>query len=189
MACPSLLARPRRSPSSRCRDPHLEERARGLLLPWAPALASSVRVGWNSRLRTTAGIAVLSSREVWLNPSLRALEPAETERTLRHELAHLLARHRHPHRHLEAHGAEWSQACRDLGIPGEQRTHRLPFRSRRQRRRFVLRCPACGFQHERVRRPGRPLACLACCRTHNNGRYDGRFRLLVLPKPDGETGS
>jgi predicted SprT family Zn-dependent metalloprotease len=135
-----------------------------------------VTVGWNSRMRTTAGIAIASRREIWLNPALRDISEDEVEKTLLHELAHLLAQHRHGRRRIAPHGAEWRQACIDLGIPDEKRTHQLPFVGRRMKRRYRLRCPGCGHSHERVRRPRGRIACLACCRIHNGGRYDERFR-------------
>jgi predicted SprT family Zn-dependent metalloprotease len=102
------------------------------------------------------------------------------DRTLLHELAHLLARHRHGRRRLAPHGAEWREACRNLGIPGEGRTHQLPFTARRMRRRYRLRCPGCGESHDRVRRPQGRIACLSCCRIHNRGLYDERFRFVIL---------
>ena len=162
------------------RDADLEKRAREVVLPWAPPLAGMLVVGWNSRMTTTAGVAIASHWEIWLNPALKRISPEEVDRTLLHELAHLLARHRHGRRRLAPHGIEWKEACRDLGIPGEGRTHQLPFTARRMRRRYRLRCPGCGESHERVRRPRGRIACLACCRTHNRGLYDERFRFVVL---------
>jgi SprT protein len=150
-----------------------------------PELGALVTAGWNPRMRTTAGVAVLARNEIWLNPGLRDVSGEEVERTLLHELAHLLARHRHPHRRIEPHGAEWREACRDLGIAGESRTHRLPFHARRMKRRFILRCPACGRHHERVRRPRRDLACLWCCRAHNGGLYDEKFRFVISRIEEG----
>jgi len=165
--------------ASRRRDPLLEEKVRKALHKVDPGLGSLVTAGWNSRMRTTAGVAVLARNQIWLNPCLREVSEEEVDRTLLHELAHLLARHRHPHRRLAPHGAEWREACRDLGIPRESRTHRLPFHARRLKRRFLLRCPACGRHHQRVRRPRRPLACLPCCRAHNGGLYDEKYRFVV----------
>lgn len=178
----------RPSGSSRRRDPVLEEKVRMALRDLDPVLASSVKAGWNSRMRTTAGVAVLNRNEIWLNPGLREVSGEEVKRTLLHELAHLLARHRHPHRRIDPHGAEWRAARRDLGIPGESRTHRLPFHARRLKRRFILRCPVCGRHHERVRRPRRPLACLHCCRAHNGGLYEEKFRLLICRIEGGPKG-
>lgn len=169
--------------SHKHRDAELEEHAKNLMNPLAPRLASQIIVGWNSRMRTTAGVAIAARSEVWLNPSLRAISVTEIERTLLHELAHLLAHHRHGFRRyprIQPHGIEWREACHDLGIAGEPRTHQLPFQVRRQARRYLLRCPSCGESHERVRTPKRRLACLACCRLHHGGRYDERYRLEIL---------
>jgi SprT protein len=168
----------------RMRDQELEERGRSAVKPFHEHLSQNLVVGWNSRMRTTAGIAVLARDEIWLNPALREVPGDEVGRTLLHELAHLLARHRHPHRRIDPHGPEWREACRDLGIAGESRTHALPFYGRCLRRRFVLRCPACGRHHERVRKPKRPLACLHCCRAQNGGLYDDRFRFVLTPKEE-----
>lgn len=161
------------------RDADLEKRAREVIQPWAPPLAGMLVVGWNFRMTTTAGVAIASHWEIWLNPALRHISPGEIDRTLLHELAHLLARHRHGRRRLAPHGAEWREACSDLGIPGEARTHWLPFTARRMRRRYRLRCPGCGESHDRVRQPRGRIACLSCCRTHNRGLYDEQFRFII----------
>jgi predicted SprT family Zn-dependent metalloprotease len=170
-----------RSSSRRQRDPELEARAAVLLMPLASDLASRVVVGWNRGMRTTAGVALAGRNEIWLNPMLKEVPGDEVDRTLRHELAHLLAQHRVGRRRIAPHGPEWRKACGDLGIAGEGRTHALPFEGRRLKRRYRLVCPACGDSHGRVRPPGRALACLRCCRLHNGGRYDERFRFRVSP--------
>jgi len=165
------------------RDPRLEARARDLVIPLAPALCDLLVVGWNSRMRTTAGVAIAARWEIWLNPALRMISEKEIENTLLHELAHLVAQHRYGgrgRRRLSPHGAEWREACADLGIPDEKRTHQLPFESRRLQRRYALRCPVCGESHERVRPPRRRVACLSCCRLHHGGQYHERFRLEVI---------
>jgi len=167
------------STHSKKRDPLLEERSRMILSPFAPKLSDLVTVGWNFRMRTTAGIANAARWEVWLNPALRNISEIEVEKTLLHELAHLLAQYRHGRRRLSPHGPEWREACRDLGIPDEKRTHQLPFIGRRMKRRYLLRCPGCGEGHQRVRRPKGRVACLACCRFHNKGIYDERFRFKI----------
>lgn len=168
------------SSSIRQRDPQLEARAALLLAPLAPDLAKRVAVGWNRGMRTTAGVALAGRNEIWLNPKLREVPGDEVDRTLRHELAHLLAQHRSGRGRIAPHGPEWRRACKDLGIAGEGRTHELPFEGRRLKRRYQLVCPSCGDSHGRVRAPRRALACLRCCRFHNGGHYDERFRLRVL---------
>ena len=106
----------------------------------------------------------------------------ELNRTLRHELAHLLAQFRVGRRRIAPHGAEWREACRDLGIADEVRCHNLPFETKAYAVRFVYRCPNCRQEFPRVRRVRRAIACLACCRRHNSGDFDPRFRLRLISK-------
>jgi predicted SprT family Zn-dependent metalloprotease len=106
----------------------------------------------------------------------------EVDRTLRHELAHLLAQWRVGRRRIAPHGSEWRQACRDLGIADETRCHNLPFTSKTLPPRYVYRCPNCKEEFPRVRRIRRAVACLACCREHNRGQFDSRFRLRLISK-------
>ena len=129
----------------------------------AGKLACEIRVEWNPRLKTCAGRADYREKLISLNPllldervvapqavvgqapRLPILYPAsdalalqsegvdEIDRTLRHELAHLLAQWRIGRRRIAPHGEEWRQACRDLGIADEARCHNL--RSQRERTR------------------------------------------------------
>ncbi len=180
---PQGTAQPARSHHSKHRDSGLEKRARSMISTLAPELVPRLIVGWNPRMRTTAGVAIHSRYEIWLNPALSGISDEEVERTLLHELAHLLAMHRHDRRRSprpQPHGSEWKQACRDLGLEGEARTHQLPFQRRTMKRRYRLRCPVCGESHERVRAPRRRVACLACCQLHHGGRYHERFRLEIF---------
>jgi predicted SprT family Zn-dependent metalloprotease len=103
----------------------------------------------------------------------------EVDRTLRHELAHLLAQWRAGRRRIAPHGSEWRRACRDLAIADEARCHNLPFASRSFPPRFVYVCPNCKEKFPRVRRIRRAIACLACCRKYNRGDFDARFRLKL----------
>ena len=163
------------------RDPALESIARALLLEQgATALAAQVCVEWTTRLRSAAGRAEHSQTRVLLNCRLRAHGEAEIDRTLRHELAHLLAQARAGRRRIAPHGLEWRRACADLGIAGEARCHDLPFPILRQKRRYVYACPHCRRDFARTRRLRRTSACLACCRAFNRGRYDQRFKLQLV---------
>jgi predicted SprT family Zn-dependent metalloprotease len=112
---------------------------------------------------------------------------SEMERTLRHELAHLLAQWRVGRRRIAPHGKEWRQACRDLGIADEARCHNLPFATKRFPPRYVYLCPNCKEKFPRVRRIRRAIACLACCRAHNRGEFDQRFRLRMIKSQQKET--
>ena len=145
----------------------------------AKRIATELRVECNSRLKTAAGRADYRQKLISLNPRL-VEHPAEIDRTLRHELAHILAQFRAGRRRISPHGSEWQQACRDLGIAGEKRCHTLPFPAKSYAPRFIYRCPNCWRDFPRVRRIKRTVACLACCRAHNGGEFDVRFRLKLL---------
>ena len=149
----------------------------------ADALAAVVGVRWNARMRTTAGTAHPRTGRIELNPKLLAVGAEEVDRTLRHEAAHLLAHFRAGRRRIQTHGAEWRQACADLGIPGEKVTHSLPFPRRRQSAKYFYECPGCAIQVRRVRLFKRPTACLNCCRRHSGGKYDARYQFRRVPPP------
>jgi predicted SprT family Zn-dependent metalloprotease len=166
------------------RDAALEKDSR----QWLLALglkdgAKKLSVVWNPRLRSTAGYARWPKWIVELNPRLREIE-GETERTLKHELAHLIAYERAGRRRIEPHGAQWRKACADLGIPDESARHTLPLPRTKQTRRLTYACPSCGHEIPRVHKFKRPTACLACCRAHNRGKFDPRFRLVLKTTPD-----
>ena len=145
----------------------------------AKRIATELRVEWNSRLKTAAGRADHRQKLISLNPRL-VEHPAEIDRTLRHELAHILAQFRAGRRRISPHGPQWQQACRDLGIADEKRCHTLPFPTKSYTPRFIYRCPNCRRDFPRVRKIKRTVACLACCRAHNGGEFDVRFRLKLL---------
>jgi SprT protein len=145
----------------------------------AARIAGELRVEWNSRLKTAAGRADYRQKLVSLNPRLSEY-PIEIDRTLRHELAHILAQFRAGRHRILPHGVEWRQACRDLGISDEQRCHNLPFPVSERARRYLYRCPSCRRDFPRVRRIKRAVACLVCCRAHNGGKFDARFRLRLM---------
>jgi len=164
----------------RGRDGALETEARELLRSLgAKRIATELRVEWNPRLQTAAGRADYRQKRISLNPRL-AEHPEEVDRTLRHELAHILAQFRAGRRRISPHGPQWQQACCDLGIAGEKRCHTLPFPAKRCAPRFIYRCPNCRRDFPRVRKIKRTVACLACCRAHNRGEFDVRFRLKIV---------
>jgi SprT protein len=162
-------------------DAALEAKVREILSSLdAEELAREVRVEWNARLFSAAGRADSRRKIVSLNPRLREHDAAEIDRTLRHELAHLLAQFRAGRRRVPPHGAEWRKACHDLGIADEARCHTLPFPIQRRARRFLYRCERCGKEFPRVRRIKRTVACLECCRKFNRGKFDPKARLRLV---------
>ncbi|MEY2538288.1 MAG: SprT protein [Verrucomicrobiota bacterium] len=163
------------------RDAKLEQEARELLLGFgAGRIASQIRVTWSSRMRSCAGRADYGKKLISLNLRLREHGADEIDRTFRHELAHLLAQSRAGRRRISPHGKEWRKACHELGIGDEERCHNLPFPMAARIRRFLYKCPNCRRDFPRVRRIRRAIACLACCRAHNRGRFDSQFRLRLV---------
>lgn len=169
-------------PQATGRDATLESQARDLLAAaGAPELGPKVRVLWNARMRSTAGLA--RGYDVVLNAHLRQVGSGEIDRTLRHELAHILARHRAGRRRIAPHGVEWRAACAALGIPGEERCHTLPLPTRQLSRGLHYQCPQCQQRVARVRPLKCGAACLKCCRQYSGGRYDPRFRFVRCAPP------
>src|SRR5256885_4909840 len=163
------------------RDSELERRAREMLRTLsASELARSVQVEWNARLFSAAGRADFRRKLVSLNPRLHEHDAAEIDRTLRHELAHLLAQFRAGRRRIPPHGAGWRKACRDLDIADEARCHTLPFPVKQRARRFLYRCSRCRKDFPRVRRIKRTIACLDCCRKFNGGKFDPTAQLRLV---------
>ena len=141
-------------------------------------LAGQIKVVWNKRMRTTAGRAFWPEGKIELNPILEKVAPEEVRSTLLHELAHLVAYARAGRRRISAHGAEWRQACSDLGIPGERATHTLPLPGRTMQKKWRYTCPACSEVFDRVRKMKRYAGCYACCKAHNGGYYHKKFRFV-----------
>jgi len=165
-------------------DPSLTEKCRSLCISLGcVALSPDVRVFWNRRMRTAAGRAFWPAKIIELNPTLRQFPEEETDRTLKHELAHLIAYHRAGRRRIAPHGHEWMRACAELGIPGERACHTLPIERRRLDRKHAYVCTQCFAVLHRVRPLKRAVACAPCCRQFNHGRYDPRFRLVPIKKP------
>jgi predicted SprT family Zn-dependent metalloprotease len=165
------------------RDSSLEANVRQILASLgAEELAHQVHVEWNARLFSAAGRADSRRNLISLNPRLREHDPAEIDRTLRHELAHLLAQFRAGPRRIPPHGALWRRACRDLGIANEARCHTLPFPVQPRARRYLYRCSRCGKDFPRVRRIKGAVACLDCCRKFNRGKFDPSARLRLVKK-------
>lgn len=139
------------------------------------AMTKKLHVLWNARLRSSAGFASYPAWRIELNPKLRDFD-GQVERTLKHELAHLVAFQRAGHTRIEPHGAEWQRACRDLGIPDERAHHHLPLPRNEVKRNFIYVCVSCGLVVRRVRKFRRYSACRTCCSKHGDGSYDERFR-------------
>jgi predicted SprT family Zn-dependent metalloprotease len=140
--------------------------------------AERIIVVWNRRMRSTAGRAYWPEAKVELNPRLLGINMLEVQRTLLHELAHLLAYHRSGRRKIAPHGVEWRNACVDLGIPNEGVTHSLPLPSRKQKIKWRYSCRHCDNTLNRVRKIKRAVACYSCCLKYSGGKYDKKYLLV-----------
>ena len=145
-------------------------------------LGRKVVVFWNPRMQTTAGRAWWPDRKIELNPKLKECEPDQVWRTLKHELAHLVAYERYSRRRIDPHGPEWQHACAELGIAGEAPFHNLPFKRRRMMRKHAYVCSNCFEVLHRVQPLRKAVACYACCRKFNQGAYHERYRLIKTDK-------
>lgn len=174
-----VIEEPVPQPTFDGRDAALERQARGLLdQVGLHEGVSRLRVVWNPKLRSTAGYAKWPQWLIELNPRLREFD-GQIERTMKHELAHLIAYARAGRKRIEPHGPEWHKACTEIGIPDESARHTLPLPRSKQERKFTYVCQHCGFTVARVKKFRRHTACLACCKKHNRGRYDERFQFVL----------
>jgi len=148
--------------------------------PAVTQAAAKLLFFWNPRMRSSAGRAFWPVCRIEINPAVFDHGQHETWTTIRHELAHILAYARYGRR-IQPHGLEWKFCCLQLGIPGESRTHKLPLPTRRLSRNYHYICPNCGVRISKTRPFKNARACSACCRAHNFGRYDPRFRLIQAP--------
>ena len=111
-----------------------------------PDLADRVRIGYNQRLRTSLGRAVLNEDLVELNPRLLLDHPAELIPTLVHELAHLAVYLRYGR--VQPHGIQFRTLMRAVNHSAAA-THDLPVEGLRRKRRkylYLHRCDSCGSE-------------------------------------------
>src|SRR5437763_10085911 len=94
----------------------LLQNARELLRSLGAAhIAGELHVEWNSRLKTAAGRADCRQKLISLNPQL-VEHPTEIDRTLSHELAHILPQFRAGRWRTPHHVVEWRPAWSDSRI-------------------------------------------------------------------------
>lgn len=89
---------------------------------------------------------------------------------LKHEMIHMwLYVQKLPHGHTPAFRAK----ARAIGQPRTRHNIALPPPTSG----WIYRCAVCASELHRRRRFSRPVACASCCKTHNRGKYDERFKL------------
>jgi len=92
--------------------------------------------------------------------------------TLAHEMIHywLWVRHR-PHGHTDEFYAKMTEM-------GARRYNPVP---KRRPHKYLYLCGFCRMEFKSRRLLGR-LACAKCCKDHGNGKYEERFRLVLVQK-------
>jgi predicted SprT family Zn-dependent metalloprotease len=134
---------------------------------------------WNPRLRSSAGRFMPGSRRFFqdLPPAIEVASYLLEEKdslaliadTLAHEMIHYwLWVRRRPY----GHSSEFMAKMRLMGV---SRYNSVP---RRRPPRYAYKCPACQVEFLARKRLG-VLACAKCCKQHNKGRYDSRFKLFL----------
>ncbi|HEX8552028.1 MAG TPA: SprT-like domain-containing protein [Abditibacteriaceae bacterium] len=146
-------------------------------------------IRWSRRLTRAAGVIRVQKREIRLSVPL-LVEPWQTllpptfqicgvacdsfesasREILKHEMIHLwLYVKGLPH----GHTPEFRRKAREIGQPRTRHNIALPPPTTG----WIYRCEVCRSELHRRRRFGRSVACAACCKTHNRGKYDERFKL------------
>ncbi len=129
-----------------------------------------------SRARCQAGCVDYRTWTIAVSiPYHRAFGAAELADTLKHEMIHLHLFQEHGRN--QGHGPRFREWAGRIGAP----RHARPLPRRPPRWVYRLRCPACGLIYRRFRL-WRDIACGACCRTANDGRYAARFRLIHVDR-------
>ena len=142
---------------------------------------------WNARLRTSSGrffpgssTSLLRktafSRPPIIEVASYLLEEEQSEihvrETLAHEMIHywLWVRKR-PHGHSD-------EFYDKMTLMGARRYNPVP---RRRPFKYLYGCNHCESRFKSRRLLGK-LACAKCCKTHGNGKYQERFRLMLFEK-------
>jgi predicted SprT family Zn-dependent metalloprotease len=105
----------------------------------------------------------------------------ETLLVLKHELAHWAARWRYGSR-ISPHGQEFRTIAHELDPRITITCPPFATKERAQRKYWHMSCPRCRRTYRRGRRD--KVACRSCCDTYAGGRYDRRFRLVVVPRAE-----
>ncbi len=138
--------------------------------------------GWRFRYdaaKVRFGACRYGAKVISLSKHLAALnDEAACRDTLLHEIAHALAGKK------AGHGPKWKAMCREVGARpvrcyGKGEVAQPP-------PRYWAVCPLCDQRLPYHRRPRRLPACAPCCKQHNRGFYDARFRLRLVDAATSE---
>ena len=97
-------------------------------------------------------------------------QDAALREILKHEMIHLWL---HVRGRPSGHTGEFRDKARAIGQPRTRHAIALPA----PKRGWLYACAHCGHEFTRRRRYGRAVACGSCCKAHNGGKFDERFKL------------
>lgn len=126
---------------------------------------------WNfqfDRAKRRLGMCSYRTRTISLSAPLVAVnDEARITNTILHEIAHALVGPGHGHDYI------WRMRARSIGCDGQ----RCASEANRVEHAWTGTCPSCSTTTGRHRLTDRAqrMACAACCKAHNYGRFDARF--------------
>lgn len=137
-------------------------------------LEHDVDADWTFRFdggKRRFGVCSYGKEEIRLSRHLTLLNGRDEVRdTILHEIAHVIAGH------AAGHGPAWKKVARQIGAnPArcfDSTTTEMP------KGNYTLVCPNCHKETQRFRKTNTSKACGDCCRKHNHGRYDARFKMI-----------
>jgi predicted SprT family Zn-dependent metalloprotease len=92
------------------------------------------------------------------------------EEIIKHEMIHLWL---HERGLPSGHTSEFRAKARQMGQPKTRHQIESP----KPRSGWEYSCSVCKSTFIRRKRFGRPVACAACCKKFNRGKFDARFKL------------
>jgi SprT-like family len=98
--------------------------------------------------------------------------------TMLHELAHAFCVYVHGVKHGKGHGSYWKSIAKQIGCDGNR-----CFSSEHvtmPKSKYTLVCDTCGTETPKYRKVTSTYACGKCCNTHNNGKFDSRYKLRLV---------
>lgn len=136
------------------------------------------KFAWDLKPRQRFGQTRPSRREIGLSiiPT-RVRTAAEVEDTIRHEIAHALVFTWTGEDH--GHDKVWKKVAERVGAKPKATTTTTA----KIRAKWEATCKRCGGRYARNRMTSvaaRGVACTACCKRHNGGRYSDQFKLVFV---------
>lgn len=93
--------------------------------------------------------------------------------TVLHEVAHAITFYNYGKGH--GHDSVWKRIVAGLGASPSSEAHLEAYKPYR----YTYKCPICGTETKTLRKYNNGIACAACCRKYNNGRYSEKYEVYL----------